>query len=159
MSIIDSGVTDYRQEQMLAKKIIISWMRDPSKIKLEYELRDLSANNHIMEYCRLDIAIPSLSIGIRLNGGSHKSKNRRDKDEIQKYVLEHFADNDTTGQKTNWKIFDFNHETMLGLFGNEYADPPIYPDEKIARQEIVAVLTPEVIHRIIGSVKLSRPKS
>jgi len=106
-----SDGTEFRPEQLRAAKIIReSIARDPNQVVCEYEIHNLKpVDFNKINYCCPDIADKLARVVYRLNGQIHERKIQRQKDEIQKEVLE----------GNGWKVIDFWYYDMPNLFAKE----------------------------------------
>lgn len=95
-----AGNTSNRPEQLLARDLIQAHY--PEKLETEYTPKDLHPLSDMdltgNRAPRLDIAIPSKRIAIRINGPSHTRKNRRNYDRAQQVFLE--------SQDKPWTVID-----------------------------------------------------
>lgn len=121
----DPGVSEYRQEQLHAAKIIREFIaKDPNKIVCEYEVINLDpVDFNKIDYCCPDIVDLESKTAYRLMGGIHEKKQRRMKDEIQKEVLE----------GNGWKVIDFWYYDMPNLFANKRT----FQNNALAVQEVI----------------------
>jgi len=104
----DPGVTEFRQEQLRAAKIIReSIAQDPSQVVCEYEIHNLKpVDFNKINYCCPDIFDKLSKTVYRVMGKIHEKKIPRQKDEIQKEVLE----------GNGYKVIDFWYYDMPNLF-------------------------------------------
>lgn len=97
--------SDYRPEQIIVNNYILDKFPNLTT-KMEFKLK-LELDGKHYRQCKLDIAIPSKKIGIRLNGGYHFNSNRQEtKDEFQKEAL----------RQMGWSVIDLDHYNLPNLF-------------------------------------------
>lgn len=105
-----NGIPKNRPEQMLAKALIKSHI--PDEVESEYTPKNLIALEDLDltgdRSPRLDIAIPSRFIAIRLQGPAHDRKSQAHYDNLQRIFLEF--------QRPQWKVVDFVYTEMSVLW-------------------------------------------
>ena len=117
----------YRDEQMRVQNILLQKLKDKTLIKLEHWVTNLErTEDYEARDCKPDVLLPQHKIVIRLMGEYHKKPHQRQKDEIQKIILEH---NDYT-------VFDFWYDEMTHLWKK---NRNTYDDEQ-AEKEVMMVL-------------------
>ena len=123
--------TEYRDEQMWAGEIIQACLPSRFKMYYEYELTDLRDIQKIKgKFAKPDIVlideVRGQKIAIRMNGGIHRKRLQKIKDEDQKTVME----------GNGWKVVDFNEDDMPNLWSNDRVDN----SKKAYREVLDAIL-------------------
>ncbi len=116
---------------MWAGEIIQACLPSRFKMYYEYELTDLRDIQKIKgKFAKPDIVlideVRGQKIAIRMNGGIHRKRLQKIKDEDQKTVME----------GNGWKVVDFNEDDMPNLWSNDRVDN----SKKAYREVLDAIL-------------------